>query len=141
MRVGVRIVAMVLALAMSSCLAPQNCTMVSVDIESWSTAESLTFQNCDTVSLRDLNIAVRYNDNFKSSTLPLKVAITTPDARYFEESVDLQLRHPSTALTVATTESLPYRNNVLLNQQGYYIFTFEPLCEVKGLEAIGIEFN
>lgn len=140
MGVGVRIMVVLLAMAMCSCLAPQNTTMVSVDIQSWDKAESLIYKNCDTLSLRNLNIAIRYNDDFKQDILPLKIAITTPDARYFEEKVELQLRHPSTALTVSTTERLPYRNNVLLDQQGYYIFTFEPLSEVEGMEAIGIEF-
>jgi hypothetical protein len=115
--------------------------MTNVDIESWSSAKSLIYSNSDTLSLRNLNIALRYNDDFKQEILPLKIAITTPDARYFEEKVELRLQHPGTALTVSTTESLPYRNNVLLNQQGYYIFTFEPLSETEGIEAIGIEFT
>ena len=136
-----RILVAVLAIAMCSCLAPQNSLMVGVDMRSWSGAESLNYDNSDTISLRNLDIALRYNDNFKQAVLPLKIAVTTPDARYFEEIVELQLQHPSTALSVATTESVPYRADVLLSQKGCYTFTFEPQSEVRGVEAVGIKFR
>ena len=141
MRGGVRVIVAVLAMAMCSCLAPQNTQMVGVDVQSWDSAESVVFDNNDTLSLRNINIALRYNDNFKQATLPLKVAITTPDARHFEEEIVLALHHPRTALTVATIESLPYRADVLLNQKGLYTFSFEPKSAVRGVEAIGIELK
>ena len=141
MRSCARIMVAVLAMAMYGCLAPQNTQMVGVDMQSWDSVESITYDNSDTISLRNINIALRYNDNFKQTTLPLKVAITTPDARHFEEEIVLVLHHPRTALTVATTESLPYRADVLLNQKGHYTFSFEPLSKVQGVEAIGIELK
>lgn len=141
MRFVVRIVAALLAMTMCSCLAPQNSLMVGVDMRSWSSAESLVYENNDTLTLRNLNIVLRYNDNFRQAVLPLKIVVTTPDARHFEEAVELRLQHPSAALTVATTESVPYRESVLLNQKGCYTFTFEPQSEVRGVEAVGIEFN
>lgn len=141
MKLGVRIVVTVLAMAMCSCLAPHNSRMVGVGMRSWSGVASVVYDNSDTLTLRNLNIAIRYNDNFKQAELPLKIGITTPDARHFEEVVKLQLQHPSTALTVATTESLPYRTDVLLNQKGCYTFSFEPQSEVRGVEAIGIELE
>ncbi len=136
-----RIVVIVCAVAFVGCIAPQNAIMVGVDLKSWSKAESIIYENSDTTSLRNLNIALRYNDNFRQTTLPLKVTITTPDARYFEEKVTLQLERPNMAIAVTATESIPYRTDVLLNQSGYYTISFEPLSEVRGVEAIGIEFN
>jgi hypothetical protein len=142
MKLGVRIVVAVLAMAMCGCLASHNSRMVGVNMRSWSGEANLSYENSDTLTLRNLNIAIRYNDNFRQAELPLKIGITTPDARHFEEVIKLQLQHPSTALTVATTESVPYRTNVLLNQKGCYTFSFEPQSEVRGVEAIGIEiFN
>jgi len=139
MKLGLRIVALILAMAMCSCLAPQNTQMVGVDMQSWDSVESIQYDNIDTISLRNINIALRYNDNFRQASLPLKIVVTTPDARRFEEVIELQLQHPHTALTVATTESLPYRADVLLNQKGLYTFSFEPQSAVRGMEAIGIE--
>ena len=141
MRFVVRIVAALLAMTMCSCLAPQNSLMVGVDMRSWSGAESLVYENNDTLTLRNLNIVLRYNDNFRQAVLPLKIVVTTPDVRHFEEVVELRLQHPSAALTVATTESVPYRESVLLNQKGDYTFTFEPQSEVRGVEAVGIEIK
>ncbi len=141
MKFVVRIVVAVVAVVMCGCLAPQNSLMVGVDIHSWSEAKSLMYENSDTLMLRNINIAVRYNDDFKCRVLPLKITVTTPDARTFEEVVELQLQHPDTALATSTTESVPYRTDVLLNQKGNYIFTFESQCEVRGMEAIGIEFK
>ena len=110
-------------------------------MQSWSRAESIVYDNGDTLSLRNLNIAIRYNDNCKEVLLPLKIAITTPDERVFVDTLALQLQHPATALTVATTESLPYRTKVVLNQKGAYKFVFEPLVAIRGVEAIGIELK
>lgn len=139
MKWGVRIVVAVLALAACSCLAPQSAHMVSVDVSSWSEADSLIYENCDTLSQRNLNIAIRYNDNFKARVLPLKIGVTVPDARYFEEVVNLQITHPNSVPMATTVESLPYRSKVVLSQRGAYIFAFTPLTEVCGVEAIGIE--
>ncbi|MBR2031156.1 MAG: hypothetical protein IKA04_02980 [Alistipes sp.] len=141
MKMGLRIVVVALAMMMCSCLAPQNTQMVSVNMRSWDSVESITYDNSDTISLRNLNIALRYNNNFKQTTLPLKITVTTPDARHFEEIAELQLQRPRTALTVSTTESLPYRTDVLLNQRGCYTFSFEPQSAVRGVEAIGVELR
>ena len=141
MKMGLRIVVVALAMMMCSCLAPQNTQMVSVNMRSWDSVESITYDNSDTISLRNLNIALRYNNNFKQTTLPLKITVTTPDARHFEEIAELQLQRPRTALTVSTTESLPYRTDVLLNQRGCYTFSFEPQSAMRGVEAIGVELR
>ena len=129
------------AVASVACLAPQNSLMAGVDVLGWSETATISHDNTDSLTTRYLNITLRYNDTFTESALPLKVGITTPDARYFEEEVTLQINHPRTALTVATTESLPYRSDVVLAQKGEYIFAFTPLAEVRGIEAIGVEFR
>ena len=141
MRVVRRIIVALVAAAMCSCLAPQNAFMVDIDMHSWEKVKSITFENSDTLSLRDLNIAIRYNDKLKETILPLKIAVMAPDTRIFEDTIALQLLHPSTALAVSTNESRPYRKEVVLNQKGTYVFSFKPLIEAEGVEAIGIEFK
>lgn len=141
MRGFVAILVATVAVAFCSCRTPQRVEMVSVEIESWSSAKSVCYNNEDTLSLRNLNIAIRYNDDFKQATLPLKIVVTTPDERHFTDTIELKLQHPSTALAITATESVPYRTNVLLNQTGCYTFAFEPLSQTKGVEAIGIELK
>ena len=137
-RIAIALVAVVLCSCQSSKEPPQ---MVGVDIDKWNYPAYIHYDNNDTLAVRNLNIALRYNDNFTQSKLPLKIAITTPDTLFYEEVVELQLQHPHTALAVATTESRPYRSEVRLDKKGRYIFTLQPLIEVRGVEAIGIEFT
>lgn len=141
MRVAKCLCVLAIVAAFTGCLAPQTTQMTGVDIRSWKSAESVRFDNSDTLSLRNLGIALRYNSNFKVSALPLKLAIMTPDSLFFEDSIVLYPRHPHSALSVATTECLPYRTDVLLNKRGAYTFTFEPYDEVCGMEAIGVEIR
>ena len=133
------VVAMAIIASLTACIAPQTTKMVGVDVRSWRSAESLIYNNGDTLSLRDLGIALRYNTNFKSSAIPLKLVVMTPDSLFFEDSIVLYPRHPRSTISVATTECLPYRTDVLLNKKGDYTFTFEPYEEVRGLEALGID--
>ena len=130
-----------MATVLTGCLAPQNALMVNVDTHSWHTSESVVFENLDSLAMRDLNIALRYNCRLKECLLPLKIAVTTPDARYFEEVIKLPIPHDVGAFTAAKTVSIPYRSDVVLGQKGYYIFTFEPMAEMCGVEAIGVEFT
>ena len=129
------------AVVLSGCLAPENVLMTRVDMHRWDRFESITYENSDTLSLRTLNIAVRYNSEYKPNKLQMMVVVTTPDNRYFEEEVALNLRHPQTAISVTTTESLPYRDSAVLTQKGAYKFYFAPLSEVRGIEAVGIDFR
>lgn len=138
-RIG--IITLITMFLLSACIAPQSAYMASVDARSWHSAEMVTYINSDTLTLRDLNIVLRHNSNFKESVLPLKIVITTPDARYFEEIREVQLQPKSSTSAVATTNSIPYRTNVLLAQKGCYIFSFEPLTEIRGVESIGVEFT
>ena len=129
------------AVASMACLAPQHSLMAGVDVHEWSESATVVYTNSDTLASQNLQIALRYNDDFKQNSLPLKVSITAPDASCFEEVVELRIGHPHTALAVATTESLPYRNDVVLAQKGEYRFAFTPLTATRGVEAIGIEFR
>ena len=136
-----RILVVAVAMLLCSCYAPQNVEMTGVDMHGWSDTATIAYSNSDTLAIRQLNISIRYNDDFREAILPLKVGITTPDARYFEEEFKLPINHPRTALTLTTNESLPYRSDVVLAQKGEYIFAFTPLTKVRGIEAIGVEFN
>lgn len=136
-----RIVIALSAVVLTGCLAPENVLMTRVNMHRWDSFECVTYENSDTLSQRTLNIAVRYNSDYKPNKLQMMVVVTTPDACYFEEEVSLNLNHPQSSISVTTTESLPYRDSVVLAQKGAYKFYFAPLSEVRGIEAIGIDFR
>lgn len=122
-----------------SCMAPDTAQMVAVTPRGWSEPASVIVENVDTLSLRRLSVAVRYNNNFDEVTLPLTIKVLAPDGRVFEEEQEFPIRQGGGATVVSVSESLPYRDDVLLSASGQYIFVFEPRAEVRGIEAIGVE--
>ena len=129
------------SLLLVGCLTPENVLMTDVDMHNWDRFESVTYNNSDTLSLRKLNIAVRYNNDYKPTTLSMMVYVTTPDTLHFEEEITLNIHHPHSGNALATTESLPYRDSILLSRSGDYSFSFAPLDSVCGIEAIGIDIR
>ena len=114
--------------------------MKPVSPHNWADAVSIIYQNGDTVSERDIAIALRYNKSFHSDTLTVKVQTSLPDARQFSEQVLLHLKRDYTAAAVTASEVIPYRNCCVFGQSGYYIFTITPCRAVEGIEAVGIAF-
>ena len=137
-RVGALSVAVSLLLLVS-CMAPDTAKMASVSPRSWSEPASVVVENVDTLSLRRISIAVRYNSDFDGTMLPLAIKVLAPDGRVFEEEQSFPLRQSGGATVVSVSESLPYRDDVLLSTSGKYMFVFEPRAEVRGVEAIGVE--
>lgn len=134
------VLAAVAVVAAVGCLAPQRVEMSAVNPREWREPESVLFENNDTLSLRRLSIALRYNHNFKQDTLSVQVNVSLPDARQFSECVTLRIDGNGRASSpFAMSESVAYREHSLLSQRGSYIFTISPLYAVRGIEAVGIE--
>ena len=135
------VVALLLSIFVASCATDRGYVdMLPVSPYSWADAVSIIYQNSDTVSERDIAIALRYNKSFRSDTLTVKIQTSLPDAHQFSESVLLHLKRDYTAAAVTASEVIPYRNNCVLGQSGYYIFTITPCRAVEGIEAVGIAF-
>lgn len=115
--------------------------MHSVDLHCWSKPVTILYQNSDTLSLRDIAVALRYNDNFEGDTLSVVIQTSLPDVHQFREKVVLRLKREYTASAVTSSESVPYRSSSLLGEDGYYMFTITPCRAVEGVEAVGIEIS
>lgn len=124
-----------------SCRSAESVDMASVDPRGWSEAVRVEVENSDTLSLRKISVVIRYNSSFKGSELPLLIAVQSPDSCLFEERVTLPTQGLATAKIVSEVASLPYREEVLLARSGDYIFTFTPVEEMCGVEAIGVEIK
>ena len=70
------VLAAVAVVAAVGCLAPQRVEMSAVNPREWRESESVLFENNDTLSLRRLSIALRYNHNFKQDTLSVQVNVS-----------------------------------------------------------------
>lgn len=125
-------------IAMMGCVAPQSVEMEAVNPRAWREPSIILFENEDTLSLRRLSVALRYNHDFQHDTLAVRINVSLPDAGQFSERVVLRLRRNGTQAPVATSESVPYREHSLLAQKGNYIFTISPESPVRGIEAVGV---
>jgi hypothetical protein len=134
----VAVVVTVLALC-CSCRSKGYVDMQPVDIRSWQTPVSIIYENSDTVSLKSISVALRYNDNFTSDTLSVYIQTSLPDAHQARERVVLNLQRGYRATQLTASESIGYREKCLLDQRGSYIFTITPCREVCGIEAVGVE--
>ena len=136
---GLVVVAM--ALLCVGCLAPRSADMASVDGRCWESAAEIKVENIDTISLRNIAVAIRYNSNFGEATLPLNIKVVAPDGRTFEEPFTLHLEGVKRATTISQSVAIPYRKSALLAMKGTYTFFLEPSLSVKGVEAIGVEIT
>ena len=141
MRFRALVVSALCALAVCACVAPQSGYMQHVVEQPWSQSVEVRYANRDTVSLRALSLAVRYNSSFKADSLPVVVRLTAPDGRWYEEPFVMRVEHPYTSASVAAVESVPYRVDSRLDMCGDYIFSITPLVAVEGIEAIGVEIE
>lgn len=130
-----------LVVSLGSCIAPQSSYMRCIKGREWKQSVEVRYPNSDTLSLRRLSIAMRYNSKFKADTLAVVVRITAPDGRWFEEPVVLHLSRPYTSASVASVESVLYRVDNRLLQYGDYTFSITPLVAVEGVEAVGVEIE
>ena len=128
----------IFALLCMSCLAPQSAEMVAIDGREWSQSAQIEIENSDTMSLRNISVAVRTNSRFKDSTLPVKIEVLTPDGRIFSEECSFATTSAEGAKIVSQSVALPYRNDVVLSIKGRYIFVLTPLVPTKGIEAVGV---
>lgn len=115
--------------------------MQAVDTYGWTKPVSIVYSNDDTESLRDISVALRYNDKFKDDTLTVTLHTSLPDVHQCREQVLLHLKRDYHATAVTASEVIPYRADCLLEQRGDYIFTITPCRTVKGVEAVGIEIR
>ncbi len=130
---------------LAACCAEQESFMSAVSPREWSQAVQVVYPNADTLSRRSISVVVRYNNNFRADTLPLRMTVSPPgagadDAR-FTERVEFLPQCPRTKPGIATVECFAYRRHSVLPQSGGYTFTIEPCTPLKGVEAIGINIE
>lgn len=135
-----RLVVVLLSLLCAGCVG-SYIDMRPVDPRGWHKPVSVVVENEDTVAMRSLSVAVRYNDSFASDTLSVDIQTSLPDARQCCERMLLKFEPKYDAAAVVSSQSIAYRDKVQFDQCGYYIFTITPCRNVKGIEAVGVEIK
>lgn len=115
--------------------------MNDVDPFGWDEPSVIEYRNRDTVSLRDMSIAVRYGTSLKDDRLPLTITTVAPDSSRISEPNVFFLKHDAKPASTAAVEQIPYRHSARLSQCGVYRIIIEPSVRLRGVEAVGITFE
>ncbi len=133
-----RLIICAFACSLAGCFQPTQAVMTDVDLYGWNQSAIINTENGDTTTLRDINIVIRANRNFRLDTLKLKVRVLRPDLSYFDEQISLPIQHAHRPASLRLIDEIPYRHNVVFNMMGNYCFTLKPQGVVTGIESVGI---
>lgn len=131
---------------LTSCLAPQQIFMAEINEFGWPTDQEVMveFSNTDTLSMRSLNIIIRYGNEFPSEPLDLSITTVTPDGYRWIDTLSVPAPQQRSAYGLYQDIEQPYRRQTLLNRYGQYVFVFRPLSpkqEIQGVASIGIDIR
>lgn len=131
----------------SSCLSPHSERVVDVDPIGWASGQGveLRFENLDTLSVRDLDVLLRGDGNFRDKQFSCEIMVTAPSGKTFYEDVDLDFEGRITENHNSGMQDyqLNYRSEVLLSERGEYSVRFTPRTNepIRGVWGIGVKFE
>lgn len=127
--------------ALCSCTDAPTVLLSSVTPSCWDTPARIEYLNEDTVSMREMDIVLRYNSSFKKESVKVRVTAAGPEGYSCSDTLTLSIPRHFVSRPNARIVSLPYRKDVRFGTNGYYIFeirSFEPL---RGIEAVGFDIR
>jgi hypothetical protein len=102
----------------------------------WFDTEEFVYDNSDTLYRRNISFVVRYDGDYVSDSVPLKILTISPDSMVLEE--DFTLHIPHLADMRPDEHTFIYRSNVLLKRSGEYRFRVMPLEPIDGIASVGL---
>ena len=102
----------------------------------WSEYEDFYYDNTDTLSKRDIAIAVRYNNGYVADSVALSILCVSPDSLVSEEPFTIHIPHLADMRPEVHT--FPYRRNVVLRTKGRYLFRLRPDNAIEGISSVGL---
>lgn len=141
-----RLLAGLALLSVCSCVRPQHVFVAETDPRGWSLAEpaGIAVVNDDTVSLRTMEVVVRYGAEFAFDRLDMSVTTITPDGYRWCDTVSVPVPDPRSGIRVDRDVNGAYRSGVRLSQKGVYRFLFAPLAVQDGVRdviAVGMDIH
>ncbi len=111
---------------MAGCISHHTETVAHVDSRAWSAGQqvSVTLENGDSLSMRNIDILLRFGRDLNTDTLSLNVTVLTPDSVSFTETIAVPVAFEHDGGSRFMEISAPYRKNAVLSKTGSYIFTF-----------------
>ena len=103
------------------------------DVGGW-TRTTLRVAVDDTVSMRDLNLYIRYDGTWAGGVLPLKIDARAPGGAWFQDRLTASLGSAGNGLREVR---VPWRKGVVFPRHGVYTFSITG-PDVSGIRAVGI---
>ncbi len=129
-----------------SCLSPHGIRMADTNPEAWTPSQAVTvsYENTDTVSVRDLYAVVRFCHNFDYDKLALTITTVTPDGYRWRDTLSMNVYGRLPQIGMYGELEQAYRRNVVLQQPGRYLFILAPAMPdtlTRGVAAVGIRLD
>ena len=129
-----------LSMLVVACGAPQRSVdMHDTQHDTWSVTEEFYYDNVDSLTKRDIAIAVRYSNGYVADSVAMNILCISPDSLVVEEPFTLHIPHIGDIRPEEQT--FLYRRNVVLTTKGRYIFRLTPQSAVEGISSVGVVIN
>lgn len=134
------IIVIALAMFAVACGTPQrSVVMHDTTHDTWNITEEFYYDNVDSLTKRDIAIAVRYGNGYVADSVAMSIMCISPDSLVVEEPFTLHIPHIGDLRPEEQT--FVYRRDVVLNTKGRYLFRLTPHNAVEGISSVGIVIN
>ncbi|MBQ0080686.1 MAG: hypothetical protein KBS95_03960 [Alistipes sp.] len=110
-----------------------------IPLARWQHPVTLSIENQDTTSIRDIVIFIKSRVSCMECSLPVSISVIDPDSLYFLERHTLVLDDSNYVL--GSCCETPYRRSCLLAKKGTYRFVIKPEGSYEGIEAVGVKLK
>lgn len=106
----------------------------------WDREVTLSYENNDSISLRDIIFLMRYDDTFQYNALDFSFAVISPSGDTFCDTLSVEItKTDNTYITVLNLEQRIVKN-AKFDSCGTYNFKINPLLELplEGITGVGL---
>ena len=133
----VSIVITILSALVVACGTPQHSVdMRDITNDIWNSTGEFYYDNVDSLSKRDIAIAVRYCNGYVADSVAMDILCVSPDSLVVIEPFTLHIPHVGDLRP--SEQTFTYRRNAVLSTKGRYIFRLTPHQAVEGISSVGI---
>ena len=133
----VSIVITILSTLVVACGTPQHSVdMRDITNDIWNSTGEFYYDNVDSLSKRDIAIAVRYGNGYVADSVAMDILCVSPDSLVVIEPFTLHIPHVGDLRP--SEQTFTYRRNAVLSTKGRYIFRLTPHQAVEGISSVGI---
>lgn len=124
------------ALVMACNTPQQSVDMHDTTNEIWNITEEFYYDNVDSLSMRDIAIAIRYGSGYVADSVAMDILCVSPDSLVVIEPFTLHIPHIGDLRP--SEQTFVYRRNAVLSTKGRYTFRLIPNQAVEGISSVGI---